>query len=46
MPLSRPNRCRLEELSDYASGQLSAQRTLEWDRHLIACVGCHHAVAA
>lgn len=46
MPLSRPNRCRLEELPDYASGQLSAQRTLEWDRHLIACVGCLHAVAA
>ena len=45
MALSRPNRCRLDELPDYVSGQLSAQRTLEWDRHLIACVGCQHAVA-
>jgi anti-sigma factor RsiW len=45
-PLSRPNRCRLDELPDYVSGQLSAQRTLEWDRHLIACGGCQHAVAA
>lgn len=46
MPLSRSNRCRLDELPDYVSGQLSAQRTLEWDRHLIACGGCQHAVAA
>lgn len=45
MSLSRPNRCRLDELPDYVSGQLSDQRTLEWDRHLIACVGCQHAVA-
>ena len=46
MALSRPNRCRLDELPDYVSGQLSSQRTLEWDRHLIACGGCQHAVAA
>lgn len=45
MSLSRPNRCRLDELPDYVSGQLSVQRTLEWDRHLIACAGCQHAVA-
>lgn len=43
--LPRPNRCRLDELPDYVSGQLTAQRTLEWDRHLIACVTCQHAVA-
>lgn len=45
MALPRPNRCRLDELPDYVSGQLSPQRTLEWDRHLITCVGCQHAVA-
>lgn len=45
MALPRPNRCRLDELPDYVSGQLTAQRTLEWDRHLITCVGCQHAVA-
>lgn len=43
--LSRPSRCRLDELPDYVSGRLSAQRTLDWDRHLISCVGCQHAVA-
>lgn len=43
--LPRPLRCRLDELPDYVSGQLSAQRTLEWGRHLITCVGCQHAVA-
>lgn len=42
--LSRPSRCRLDELPDYVSGKLSAQRTLEWDRHLISCVNCQHAV--
>ncbi|KGN33948.1 hypothetical protein N802_07485 [Knoellia sinensis KCTC 19936] len=45
MPLSRPARCRLDELPDYVSGQLSAQRAHVWDRHLITCVGCQHAVA-
>ncbi|KGN39627.1 hypothetical protein [Knoellia subterranea] len=44
--LSRPSqRCRLDELPDYVSGQLSVQRTDAWDRHLIACVACQHAVA-
>lgn len=43
--LSRPSRCRLDELPDYVSGQLSAQRTLDWDRHLITCVNCQHGVA-
>ncbi|EAQ00031.1 RNA polymerase sigma-70 factor [Janibacter sp. HTCC2649] len=43
--LSRPSRCRLDELPDYVSGQLSLQRTLDWDRHLIMCVNCQHAVA-
>lgn len=43
--LSRPSRCRLDELPDYVSGHLSAQRTLDWDRHLISCVNCQHAVA-
>ena len=43
--LSRPSRCRLDELPDYVSGKLSAQRILEWDRHLISCVNCQHAVA-
>ncbi|KRE42123.1 hypothetical protein [Knoellia sp. Soil729] len=43
--LSRPSRCRLDELPDYVSGKLSAQRTLDWDRHLISCVNCQHAVA-
>lgn len=44
--LSRPVRCRLDEIPDYVSGQLSPQRTDAWDRHLITCVGCQHAVAA
>lgn len=43
--LSRPSGCRLDELPDYVSGKLSAQRTLDWDRHLISCVNCQHAVA-
>jgi anti-sigma factor RsiW len=43
--LSRPVRCRLDELPDYVSGQLAPQRVDAWDRHLIACVGCQHAVA-
>jgi anti-sigma factor RsiW len=42
---SRPSRCRLDELPDYVSGKLSAQRTLDWDRHLISCGSCQHAVA-
>ncbi len=43
--LSRPVRCRPDEIPDYVSGQLSPQRTDAWDRHLISCVGCQHAVA-
>lgn len=44
--LSRSVRCRLDEIPDYVSGHLSPQRTDAWDRHLISCVGCQHAVAA
>ena len=43
---SRSVRCRLDELPDYVSGHLSRQRLDAWDRHLISCVGCQHAVAA
>lgn len=44
--LSRPARCRLDEIPDYVSGMLSPQHTDAWDRHLITCVGCQHAVGA
>lgn len=43
--LTRSPRCRLDEVPDYVSGHLSPQRTDAWDRHLITCVGCQHAVA-
>ncbi|CAN7158009.1 hypothetical protein [Knoellia sp. LjRoot47] len=45
MTFSRSARCRLDEVSDYVSGHLSEQRAAAWDRHLISCVNCQHAVA-
>ncbi|GAA4120377.1 hypothetical protein GCM10022415_21910 [Knoellia locipacati] len=45
IPFSRSVRCRLDEVPDYVSGHLSEQRAAAWDRHLISCVNCQHAVA-
>ncbi|PRY60245.1 hypothetical protein BCF74_10731 [Knoellia remsis] len=42
---SRAPHCRVEEIPDYVSGHLAPQRAAAWDRHLIACVCCQHAVA-
>lgn len=41
----RPVRCHDAELSEYAAGRLGDARSLEWDRHLVACEGCRRAVA-
>ncbi|GGL31263.1 hypothetical protein H9L10_09560 [Phycicoccus endophyticus] len=37
-------RCGSEELSEYAAGRLSAERSLAWDRHLVACQVCRQDV--
>lgn len=37
-------RCLGAELSEYVAGRLSAERQWEWDRHLVACRVCGHAV--
>ena len=38
-------RCLGEELPEYAAGRLSLERQWAWDRHLVACQVCAHAVA-
>ncbi|GIL37552.1 anti-sigma factor [Phycicoccus sp. DTK01] len=36
--------CLGDELSEYAAGRLGASREQAWDRHLVACEMCRHAV--
>ncbi|MGG5261024.1 hypothetical protein, partial [Phycicoccus avicenniae] len=36
--------CLGDELSEYAAGRLGASREHAWDRHLVACEVCRHAV--
>ncbi len=38
-------RCLGDELPEYAAGRLSVDRQWAWDRHLVACQVCAHAVA-
>ena len=38
-------RCLGDELPEYAAGRLSLERQWAWDRHLVACQVCAHAVA-
>ncbi len=38
-------RCLDEELGDYAAGRLDAARRRPWERHLVSCGTCAHAVA-
>ena len=38
-------RCLGDELPEYAAGRLSVDRQWAWDRHLVACQVCGHAVA-
>lgn len=38
-------RCHDDDLSEYVTGRLGAARSLEWDRHLVACEGCRREVA-
>lgn len=42
----RTRSCLEDELSEYAAGRLSVDRTLRWDRHLVACETCRCDVAA
>lgn len=37
-------RCLGDELTEYASGRLPLDRQWAWDRHLVACQTCCHAV--
>lgn len=37
-------RCLGDELTDYAAGRLDLPRQWAWDRHLVACRVCAHAV--
>ena len=39
-------RCLGDEMSDYAAGRLPLDRQWAWDRHLVACRVCAHAVDA
>ena len=39
-------RCLGDEMSDYAAGRLPLDRQRAWDRHLVACRVCAHAVDA
>ena len=38
-------RCLDDELTEYAAGRLPLHRQWAWDRHLVACQTCCHAVA-
>ena len=38
-------RCLGDELPEYAAGRLPVDRQWAWDRHLVACQVCSHAVA-
>jgi anti-sigma factor RsiW len=38
-------RCHDDDLSEYATGRLDADRSREWDRHLVACECCRREVA-
>jgi hypothetical protein len=38
-------RCLGDELPEYAAGRLPLDRQWAWDRHLVACQVCGHAVA-
>ena len=38
-------RCLGDELPEYAAGRLPLDRQWAWDRHLVACQLCAHAVA-
>lgn len=38
-------RCLDDELGEYVAGTLGAEREWAWDRHLVACRLCAHAVA-
>lgn len=38
-------RCLGDELPEYAAGRLPVDRQWAWDRHLVACQVCGHAVA-
>ncbi len=38
-------RCLGDELPEYAAGRLPLERQWAWDRHLVACQVCGHAVA-
>lgn len=38
-------RCLGDELTEYAAGRLPLDRQWAWDRHLVACQVCCHAVA-
>ncbi|WP_392542935.1 hypothetical protein [Oryzobacter telluris] len=44
MSLSPRVRCLGAELSEYVAGRLPAERQWDWDRHLVACQVCGHAV--
>lgn len=44
MSLTPRVRCLGGELSEYVAGRLPAERQWEWDRHLVACRVCAHAV--
>ena len=44
MSLTPRVRCLGAELSEYVAGRLPAERGWEWDRHLVACRVCAHAV--
>lgn len=38
-------RCLDDELTEYAAGRLSLHRQWAWDRHLVTCQTCGHALA-
>lgn len=38
-------RCLDDELTEYAAGRLPLHRQWAWDRHLVACRTCGHALA-